>query len=152
MNELTVQEELDNLIKTTKEYLNQSKQFAEAKSSIKEMNENLLKLIKNQEKINVAQLSILKDVEDYNKMLKNDLKWIIDDNNTAVDGFFESSEKIQAKIDEIIEVCDNKIKSIIEARNDINVSLTKVLNAVNEMRNEQTKQFEEIKLLIKKIR
>ena len=99
--------------------------------------DQLITIIKNQNDINRNVLNLYKELSEDYKIFKNEFKFVVDDNNTAIDNIFESSENLTLKYDELM----NKIKEDILIVDNNKSLVQKQLDNANEMLNSELIEY-----------
>ena len=137
MDNTKVKEELDRLINTTNTYLESTKELKKATDNMNQLYDQLITIIKNQNDINRNVLNLYKELSEDYKIFKNEFKFVVDDNNTAIDNIFESSENLTLKYDELM----NKIKEDILIVDNNKSLVQKQLDNANEMLNSELIEY-----------
>ena len=137
MDNTKVKEELDRLINTTNTYLESTKELKKATDNMNQLYDQLITIIKNQNDINRNVLNLYKELSEDYKIFKNEFKFVVDDNNTAIDNIFESSENLTLKYDELM----NKIKEDILVVDNNKSLVQKQLDNANEMLNSELIEY-----------
>ena len=137
MDNTKVKEELDRLINTTNTYLESTKELKKATDNMNQLYDQLITIIKNQNDINRNVLNLYKELSEDYKIFKNEFIFVVDDNNTAIDNIFESSENLTLKYDELM----SKIKEDILVVDNNKSLVQKQLDNANEMLNSELIEY-----------